>query len=67
MKTETRQRLYNALTTAAQMIEEHIDGGLEPDDVGEIDEDGLEEYNKACFKASKMIMGLSKKYETKRK
>jgi|21_taG_2_1085346.scaffolds.fasta_scaffold68572_3 hypothetical protein len=64
MKLKTKERTYNALTTAAQMIEDHLQGGCDPEDVGEIDEEGMGEYNKACIRASKLILTLSKKYKT---
>jgi len=64
MTKKNRERLYNALTTAASLIEQHAGGGAEPDDLGEEDEKGLYEYQKATERASKLIMTLAKKYNS---
>ncbi len=64
MKIETKKRTYNALTTAAQMIEDYLQGGADPEDVGEIDEKGLREVQAANLRAAKLIMTLAKRYKT---
>jgi hypothetical protein len=63
MKEKNKERLYNALTTAAEMIRGHVECGIFPEDVGEEDEQGLAEYQKACERAKKMILTLAKKYQ----
>lgn len=62
MTKRNRERLYDALTTAAELISSHTGNGLEFDDVGEEDEKGLMEYTKATERAAKLITTLSEKY-----
>lgn len=62
MKLETKRRTYNALTTAAEMIRQHVELGLMPEDVGEKNENGLKEYAKACERAQRLIENLAKRY-----
>lgn len=61
MKTENKQRVILALRNASEMIRQHVEIGLSPDDVNEEDEAGLREYEKACERASKLIESLAKK------
>lgn len=63
MTIKNKERLHLALLNAAELIKSHSEVGLEPDDVSESDEDGLEEYGKACNRAAKLIMTLAKKYK----
>lgn len=63
MKLETRERIKLALYNASEFIRSHVEHGLEPEDVNEENEKGLLEYNKACYKASKIIENIAKKYE----
>ncbi|MBE7648308.1 hypothetical protein [Tenacibaculum finnmarkense] len=46
------------------MIEQHAGCGHDPDDLGEEDEKGLYEYQKATERAAKLIMTISKRYES---
>ena len=64
MKLKNKERTYNALTTAAQMIEDHLQGGCNPEDVGELDEEGLTEVKAANERAAKLIMTLAKRYKS---
>ncbi|MBE7646248.1 hypothetical protein F7644_09635 [Tenacibaculum finnmarkense genomovar ulcerans] len=64
MTQKNRQRLYFALTTAAALIEQHAGCGHDPDDLGEEDEKGLYEYQKATDRAAKLIMTIAKRYES---
>tara|TARA_R110002012_G_scaffold169516_1_gene333445 strand:- start:761 stop:955 length:195 start_codon:yes stop_codon:yes gene_type:complete len=64
MKLKTKERMYNALTTAAAMIEGHVEVGIHPEAVGEETEEGLREYTKACERSAKQILTLAKKYKT---
>ena len=52
MTPENRARLNDALTTAAEMIRSHS-------------EVGIDEYAKACIRASKLIETIARKYEPK--
>ncbi len=63
MTPENREKLALALDNAAEMIRGHVETGLFPEDVNEKDEEGLEGYAKACDRASKLILTLSKKYK----
>ena len=62
MTPKNKERLMCALDNAAEMIRGHVEVGLEPEDVGEDDEVGLEEYAKATQRAFKMITTLANKY-----
>lgn len=47
------------------MIRGHVEwGGIEPEDVDEEDEDGIQEYAKACERAEKLILTLANRYAT---
>lgn len=65
MKPKNKERLALALDNAAEMIRAHVEIGLEPDDVNELDEVGLQEYAKACEKAFKQITRLANRYKLK--
>jgi hypothetical protein len=62
MTKNNKLRLKNALNNAAEMIHSHVEHGLEPKDVSEVDEKGLKEYAKTCERAFKMITTLANKY-----
>lgn len=62
MTKENKDRLNLALLNAAELIRSHCETDLEPDEVNEESENGLEAYKKACEKASKMIRTLARKY-----
>lgn len=63
MKKETRDRTRLALLNAAEMIRGHVEwGGIFAEDIGEVDEDGVQEYAKACERASKLIETLANRY-----
>lgn len=61
MKNKTRERTALALENAAEFIRGHVEAGLSPEDVDEVNEKGLEEYRKACIRASKKILTLMKR------
>lgn len=63
MTDENRKRLAMSLDNASEFIRQHVESGLEPEDINESDEEGLESYKKACYRASKLIDTLSKKYK----
>lgn len=63
MKPETRRRMYDALTTASELIRSQSELGNFPDEMGEEDEEGLEELNKCFIRASKLIKTLANKYK----
>lgn len=63
MTKKNKERLALALDNASEMIGQHAEAGLEPEDVDEIDEEGLEEYVKACQRAEKLIKTLANKYK----
>lgn len=65
MTDKNRERLKNALESASELIRGQVEGGIDPDDVNEVDGAGLEEYRKAAFRASKMILTLAAKYKKK--
>lgn len=52
MTKQRKEAQYAALTTAAAMIDEHVGGGLSPEDLGGID---IEIYQKACSSVAKML------------
>lgn len=62
MTPENKIRLKRALNNAAEMIRSHAEVGLSPEEVGEVDYKGLQEYVKATQRAFKMITTLSNKY-----
>lgn len=62
MTKKNRQRTFRALTNAAELIRGTIEGGVSPDEIGEEDEKGLEEFRKATDRAYRLIMTLAKKY-----
>ncbi len=62
MTPENKKRLKNALSTASELIRGHGEVGLSPEDVGEKDQKGLDEYIKATGRAAKMITTLANKY-----
>lgn len=65
MKEDTKRRLNMALTTASEYIRSMGEVGVQEGEYelyGEEDEKGMEEFFKACEKASKMIEKLSNKY-----
>lgn len=64
MTEKTKERTQLALLNAAEMIRGHVEwGGIFPEDVNEEDEDGIQEYAKACERAAKMIETIAKKYK----
>lgn len=62
MKAETKRRINLALLNAAEFIRQHGEIGLSPEDVGEVDEKGLELYSKACDKAFVIIEKIAERY-----
>lgn len=52
-----------AALNAAEMIRGHVEAGLNPEDVDEDNEQGLEEYKKACIRISKHLEKIAMKYE----
>lgn len=65
MKKETKERTRLALLNAAEMIRSHVEwGGIFAEDINEEDEDGIQQYAKACERASKMIEKLANRYIT---
>lgn len=52
-----------AALNAAEMIRGHVEVGLNPEDVDEDNEQGLEEYKKACIRISKHLEKIAMKYE----
>lgn len=65
MTNKNKERLALALHNAAEFIGQHGEVGLSPEDVDEEDEEGLQEYIKACNRAHKLITTLAKRYENK--
>ena len=63
MTPKNKERLALALDNAAEMIKGHVEGGLFPEDVGEENHKGLQEYTKACNRAFKMITTLANRYK----
>ena len=63
MTEETKRRMRAAYTNAAEMIRGHAEVGLEPEDVNEINEEGLVKYSKACDKVAKKLDKLAEKYK----
>lgn len=57
--------MFLALLNASALIEIHSEAGLRPKDVNETTEEGLEEYAKACRKASDLIVEMASKYKTR--
>ena len=64
MTDKNKERLYQTLSTAAEMIRGHVEGGIFPEDVNEKDQKGLIEYDKAAQRAYKMITTLAIKYQS---
>ena len=62
MTNETKNRMNLALLNAAEFIRGHVEVGLDPEDVSEVDEKGLQEYAKASERAFKMITTLANRY-----
>lgn len=62
MTNKTKERMYEAITNASEFIRCHVEAGLSPEDVNELDENGLNEYQKACERVSKYLDNLAKKY-----
>lgn len=67
MTKETRRRMYDAYTTAAELIRGAIEVGWFPEDVGEIDESGLEEVVKAYNRVHDKLLKLADKYKPSKK
>lgn len=65
MTAKNKERLNLALLNAAELIRSQTEVGINPEDVNEKDEKGLEEYGKSCERASKMIETLARKYNKK--
>jgi hypothetical protein len=63
MTQKTKERMICALENAATMIEGHVEVGLNPEDINEVDKIGMYEYEKACRKAAKLIMRIANKYK----
>ncbi len=62
MTNKTIERMALAAANAAEMIRQHVEVGLEPDDVDEDDMDGLMQYSKACEKIADHLDKLSERY-----
>lgn len=67
MTNKTLERMALAAANAAEMIRQHVEVGLTPDDVDEDDDDGLMQYSKACEKIAKHLKKLSNMYVNKLK
>ena len=67
MTDKNKKRLNLALLNAAEMIRGHVEIGIEPEEIDELDDNGLAEYQKACFRAFKLIETLAKKYDVSNK
>lgn len=65
MKNKNRERLILAAETAAELIRRHAEIGLDPEDVDEVDENGMMQYVKACERISKMLLKYAKKQSLK--
>ena len=63
MTDRNRERTYAALTNAAELIRGTVEGGVSPDEIGEDDEAGLQEFRKAADRAYRLIMNLAKRYK----
>ena len=63
MTKEYKKRIKLALENAADMIYHSIESVSEPKDVNEIDQKGLERYEKACIHAAKRIKTLANQYK----
>ena len=62
MTDKTKLRMVAAAENAAEMIRSHVEVGLEPEDVNEVDEKGLKEYQKACNRVALMLADIANKY-----
>ena len=67
MTDKNKLRLNLALMNASEIIRGHVEVGIDPEDLGKLDESGLEEYSKACERACKLIEKLAKKYNISNK
>ena len=65
MSKRTKELRYNAMTNAAQMIEEHGQNGGDPDDYGCESEDDLELYKKQCKHVAEQLFRQAEKYRAK--
>jgi len=65
MTKQTRERTILALFNAAEFIRQHTEVGLFPEDVGEVNERGLREYDKACKRAAKLIESVVNRQQRK--
>lgn len=65
MTTKNKERLKLALLNAAEFIRSHAEAGLDPEDVNEENEQGLDEYVKACDRAAKKIENIAIKLNIK--
>jgi predicted transcriptional regulator YheO len=63
MNAKAKERMRTAAENAAEMIRGHAEVGLQPEDVNELDEKGLMEYNKACERVAKYLNKLAEKYK----
>lgn len=63
MTEKYKKRMFLAATNAAEMIRGHAESGLEPEDINEVDENGITEYVKACTRIAQQIEKLAKKYK----
>ena len=57
--------MYLACINASELIRGHVESGLYPEDVNELDEKGLEEYSIACARIAKKLDKISLKYKIK--
>lgn len=63
MTKETKRRMYTAAMNAAEMIRGHVEVGLDAEDVGELDDDGVFEYGRSCERIANQIETLANKYK----
>ena len=65
MKNKNRERLILAAENAAALILNHAETGLYPEEINEVDENGMMQYTKACKKVSEMLLKYAKKQSSK--